>query len=320
MLDKTKKLLVLGAYGKIGKPLVDLLEKSGYTNLLFPTHKACNLLDNYSYKPYFHEEQPDFVLNLAGKITNINLCEKHPATICGQTLQMNMNLLEICKDYKVEKLLNVLCSCAYPDGKDVLCEAEFWDGSPHESVLAHGLAKRTCYFLNSSYSQQYKMNIVTVALNNVIGGADWTRPTSQKFLDSLVVKIVDAKQYKHKTVTLWGTGQPRREVIYYKDAAAGILKAFEGYSSRELLNLGTGVDYTITEYAEMIAKAINWKGEFIYQTDKPDGQMVKKFNCDKMNQTLNWFPPTSIQDGIKETVKDYKEYIKSVERRSYPLI
>ena len=320
MIDKNKKILVLGSYGRIGKPVVELLEKSGYPNILFPTHSNCDLLDRYSYESYFHTEKPEYVINLAGKITNINLCQQNPATICGHTLQMNMAVLEMCRKYEVQKLANVLCSCAYPSDKSELREDEFWDGNPHQSVLAHGLAKRTCYFLSGAYAKQYHMNIVTVALNNIVGGADWSRPTSQKFLDSLIVKIVDAKKFNLKTVTLWGSGLPRREILYYRDAAEGVLQVFEKYDSPELINIGTGHDRAITEWANLVKNIARYKGEFIYDPTKPDGQAKKLFNVNKMRCTLEWKPAISDEEAISETIKEYKEYIKGVERRSYPLI
>lgn len=321
MIDKNKSILVLGAYGRIGKSLIPLLEQSGYTNLLFPTHKTCDLLDKFSYEQYFHTERPDFVINLSGRTTNINLCEQYPATICQYTLQMNIAVLEMCRRYDVQKLVNVLCSCAYPDGKDILREAEFWDGNPHESVLAHGLAKRTCYFLSEAYAKQFHMNIVTVGLNNIVGGADWSRPNSQKFLDSLIVKFIEAKEFKLKQVNLWGSGSPRRECLFYKDAAEGILRVFESlYSSSELINVGTGKDRSIIQWAELVKNAVGYKGEITWDENKPDGQLKKLFDINKMNHVLHWKPVTSDEEAISETIKEYKEYIKDKERRSYPLI
>lgn len=321
MIDKQKKLLVLGAYGRCGRALIPLLEQSGYTNILFPTHKMCDLLDDYSYTQYFHSVKPSYVINLAGRTTNINLCNQYPASICQYTLQMNMNVLEMCCRYAVEKLVNILCSCAYPDGKEVLREAEFWNGNPHQSVLAHGLAKRTCYFLSEAYSKQYHMNIVSVGLNNIVGGANWDHPASQKFLDSLIVKFSEAKQFKLRQVTLWGSGTPRRECLYYKDAAEGVLRIFESdYADSELINIGNGRDRTILEWAELVKNAVGYKGEVVWDTTKIDGQLKKLFDVNKMKCILEWEPAISDEIAIKETIKEYKNYIKDKERRSYPLI
>src|ERR1700744_600963 len=112
LLDKKKTTLILGAYGRIGLPLVDLMDKEDYY-ILYPTRLACNLLDNYSLEQYFRNYKPSYVINLTGKTTNIGLCNDFPATICRETLLMNVNLLDICKKYKVEKLINIVCSCSY---------------------------------------------------------------------------------------------------------------------------------------------------------------------------------------------------------------
>lgn len=319
MIDKTKKLLILGAYGRIGNALVEIMDKSGY-NLLYPTKNQCNMLDKFSYEQYFYENRPNNVINVLGKTTNINLCQQNPATICGHTLQMNMVVLEMCRKYEVKKLINVLCSCAYPGNKDVLREEEFWDGNPHESVLAHGLAKRTCYFLSQAYAKQYHMNIITVALNNIFGGADWSRPTSQKFLDSIIVKFIEAKKYSLKSVTLWGSGSPMRESLYYTEAAEGILRVFESdYSDSELINIGTGRDRSIREWADMVQTAVGYKGKIIWDESKPDGQQRKLFDVNKMQSQIEWEPTITDEEAIKTTIKEYKEYIKDKERRSYPL-
>lgn len=319
MIDKNKKVLVLGAYGRCGKQLIQLLEKSGYDNLLFPTHTFCNLLNEYSYEQYFYEAKPEYVINLAAKITNLNLCNQYPASICRETVLMNTSVLEMCQKYEVQKLINIISSCAYDGETSLLKEEDFFKGSPHPSIMAHGLAKRYVYFLGSSYAKQYHMNVVNIAFNTFFGGGNWSKPASLKFLDSLIVKIVDAKLFKYKTVEIWGSGKPRREVLYTKDAVEGILRVFEQYDSPELINIGTGVDYNITEYAEMIRDIVNWKGEFVYLTDKPDGQMQKIFSIEKQQKLLNWIPSTNICDAIQETVNEYKQFCKNKERRSYRL-
>lgn len=319
MINKNKTTLILGAYGAIGKNLVSLMDKEGY-NLLYPTKKMCNFLDRDSFEIYFANNQPTYVINALARKTNINLCSSEPASICRDTLRMNMAVLEMCRKYKVEKLVNIICSCAYPDGKEELFEDEFWDGSPHKSVLAHALAKRSVYFLGHSYCEQYKINVITLCLNNLYGTNTWATPTSLKFLDSILVKVVDAQLNKIRKVSLWGTGNPRREVIHAKDAARGILRAFELYNDPELLNIGTGVELSIREYADLVKKACKWKGEFVWDETKKDGQMSKRFNVDKQRDVLNeWYPETDLFAGIKDTAESYRRYIESVERRSYPL-
>ena len=319
MIDKTKSILVLGAYGRLGKQVINKLEESGYTNILFPTHNMCDLLNPYSYEQYFHSVKPSYVINLAAKITNINLCNHYPASIARETVLMSTAALEMCKRYEVEKLVNVISSCAYDGEASLLKEEEFLTGSPHPSIMAHGLAKRMVYFLGNSYAKQYHMNVVNVAFNTFFGHADWSRPNSLKFLDSLIVKIVDAKLLKYKNVEIWGSGKPRREVIYTPDAAEGLLRTFETYNKEELINVGCGVDYTIADYANMIAQIVRYKGELCYDKNRPDGQYQKLFSVEKQRSELDWSPPTNIKDAISATIEDYKEFSKNRERTSYRL-
>lgn len=318
-MNKQNKILILGAYGRLGKILVGLMESQGYTNLLYPTHRMCDLLDPYSYEQYFHAERPEAVINLAAKTTNINLCKHYPASICRETVLMNISTMEMCKKYEVKKLVNIITSCAYDGESPILKEEEFYNGSPHPTIMPHGLAKRTIAFLGESYASQYHMNVVNVAMNSFFGCGDWSKPASLKFLDALIVKIVDAKLLGYKTIELWGSGKPRREVLYTKDAAQGLLQVFENYDSPDLINVGTGEDKTITEWAKLIAEVVKWKGELVYNREKPDGQFQKLFDVQKMKDSLNWIPPTDIKDAIKECVEDYKNFRKETERKSYRL-
>lgn len=320
MIDKSKATLVLGAYGRLGKQLVQLMEKSGYTNLLFPTHFQCDLLNPYSYEQYFHENRPHAVINLAAKVTNINLCNHYPASIARETVLMNTAVLEMAKKYEVEKVVNIISSCAYDGEAPLLREEEFLTGCPHPSVMAHGLAKRMVYFLGNSYAKQYHMNVVNIAFNTYFGCTNWEHPNSLKFLDSLIVKIVDAKLLKYKNVEIWGSGRPRREVIFTPDASEGLLRTFETYNNAELINIGSGVDFSIADYAKMIADIVRYKGELCYNTAKPDGQYQKLFDVTKMKSELDWQPPTSIRDAIAATIDDYRAYAQEKERKSYRLI
>lgn len=309
MIDKSKPTLILGAYGRIGKSLIPLMEQAGY-NLLFPTKLACNLLDRHSYEIYFHTNKPHAVINLAARNTNIHLCNEYPASICRDTLQMNMNVLEACKQYEVEKLLNIVCSCSYPHNKELLVEDEFYDGATHASVSAHGLAKRMVYYLDTAYAKQFHLNIVTVALNNVFGGASWAHPSSLKFIDSLIVRVVDAKLNKMKAIYPWGSGGVYREAILARDAADGILRVFEQYDNSELINIGTGIDYTIKDWLQMIIDEVKYRGLVEWQTDKLDGQRKKLFSVNKQRKELSWMPPTNTREALSETIKDYKKYLK----------
>ncbi len=181
---------------------------------------------------------------------------------------------------------------------------------PHPSVLAHGLAKKNTYVLGEFYRQQYGLNVINVALNNIYGGVrDWSRSADLKVVDALIKTFVDGERFPYDSIDIYGTGVARRESLYVSDAAEGILQAFEKYDESGLLNIGNGVDYSIREYANIIALLARYCGKINYSGGN-DGQIKKLFDVRKMKSKLQWEPKTQLLNGLAETILDYKNYLK----------
>lgn len=303
-------ILVLGGTGRIGNEVNYILSEYSQ-GVISPGHRECDLLDVYKYEKWFYEYKPKLVINAFGKTTNIQMCKDYPATIFRDTIQANLNVLDMCRKYDVAKLVNIVCSCSYPSGREILVEDEFMSGEPHESVSSHAYAKRMVYVAAQLYQQQFKVNTITLALNNVFGGLPyiWANPSRLKFLDSIIKKIVDAKLQRLKKLTLWGSGKARREVIYYKDAAKYVVNSAELYNDNSLLNIGTGWDLSIAEWADVVSKVVNWKGKVEWNTEMNDGQMKKLFDVSKMRSLLG-YEFTPIEDAIEETAQSYLKYLE----------
>lgn len=305
MIDKTKPLLLLGGNGVIGSCLKDILSQQGY-NFVAPDRKLCDLSDSRSTNIYFSKCQPSYVINLAAVKTNIKLNKEIPADIYSKTVQMGLNIFHACNKYNVEKLVSVVSSCAYYP-TEILKPEEFDIGPVHSSIEPHGNAKRQLFYLAKYYNQQYNLNAVTIGLNNVYGGFDYDKPEMMKVLDSLIRKFVVAKINGEKRVIVWGTGDPKREFIYYADAAEGILEVFKHYNEvDEVINIGCGYDVSIRELAYMIQDLIDPSIEVVFDTSKPDGQMKKMFDITKMKEKLGgWEPKVDIYTGLKSTIEWY---------------
>ena len=309
------KILFLGSTGTIGKCLKNLLIENMY-DFYAPTHNECDLIDqNNGHSGLQNLEYilSDYnitdIISLSAVKTSIFLNKEKPADICYHTLQMNINLFEACKRYnKLNKILHIVSSCGYPTDIDLLRENDFFAGEVHESVRPHALSKKVIYALGKFYRQQYKLPIVACCLNNVYGNCDYDKKDTFKVLDSLIVKFVDAKLTNQPSITINGTGAARREFIYAKDAACGILEVFKKYDG-DLINVGSGYDFTVKELTEnFIRPLVGYKGEIIWLGGE-DGQLRKCFEINRMISQLGWHPPTSLVEGIQETINNYYEYL-----------
>lgn len=324
---KLGTVLVTGGSSMIGRQLVPLLRDEGF-EVFAPSKMEMNCLVLQSVYDYFDKHQPDYVIHLAGYNGGIEFNKRFPADIYMQTAWMALSVLGAASFYS-KKVVSVLPSCAYFPGKqyirndewgtpyiandgvaDVLYERNFAKGEPHESVACHGLAKRILFDYSRQLHKQFKLNAVSCVLNNCYGpNARHDEPLRLKVADALIQRFCDTKANGGKTVQVWGTGQSRREFLFAKDAAIGILKVLQHYDDpTEVINIGSGTDVSIKELAELIRDIVDPSITIEFDTSKPDGQMKKMFDNTKMKNLLRWEPSTELADGIKETVDWYNNF------------
>jgi len=301
-----EKIILFGGRGTVGKALRKLLLSEGY-EFISPSRRECDLCNLNEVDNLFHTYQPKYTINLTGEKTNITTNDKTPALIYSNTVQAGLNLFYCCQLYGVKKLLQVVSSCAYPYDKTPLREEDFDKGQVHPSIESHGNAKRQLYYLAKYYKKQYGLNTITLCFNNIYGGRN--PKEILKVCDSLIVKMIEGKKYNHDSIELMGTGKACREFIYHKDAAEGVLKAFNTLDEIDLLNIGNGVDISIKELAIIIKYLVGYEGKITFnQNQNHDGQQSKLLEVDKMKKLLNrWCPPTELSKGIRESVDWYSE-------------
>lgn len=311
----------------IGRALIPILLENNY-EVLAPSKDEMNCLMLQMVYDYFDKYKPKYAIHCAGFNGGIEFNRRVPADIYIQTASMALSVLSAANMY-CEKVVSVLPSCAYYPGKryvrqdewgasyiandgvaDILNERNFESGEPHPSVACHGLAKRILFDYSRQLDKQFKMNAVCCVLNNCYGPyARHDEPDRLKVADNLIQRFCDAKAKNIKQVEVWGTGTPRRELLFSKDAAEGIYKVFQHYDNpHEVINIGSGVDVSIKDLAEKIRDLVDPEIEIVYNTDKPDGQMKKLFDNSKMKELLSWEPTTSLEDGFRETIKWYNEF------------
>jgi len=310
-------VMVTGGQSMIGRQVVSLLREKGYFVDPVP-HSECDLTQEGPICERFEMVEPDYVIHLAGYNGGIAWNKKHPERIFRRTVRMGMNVLEAASLHDVKKVISIISSCAYPDmGEIMMHEFDFWSGESNESVECHGLAKR---FLHA-YSKQLnkdeaiKGQYICAVVNNSYGPWDSFHPFKTKVVAALIKKFVEAKRDGLNSVECWGTGLPRREFIYCKDVARALVLIMENESEVDLMNVGSGVDYSIKELTDKIAQLVGYEGEITWDSSKPDGQMRKMLNSKYFQKSHGFKPEYNLEQGLKETIDWYTSNKEEADER-----
>jgi len=311
-----QKVMVTGAESMIGRAITWSLARKGNVVIDVVSHPECDLLDINQTRSRFQSFKPDYVIHAAGYNGGIEWNKRYPAKIFYRTVQMGLNVLEMCHRFKVQRVQSIISSCAYPDtDSEELKEENFWNGASNPSVECHGHAKR---FLDAFSRQLYKEHgtmATSVILNNSYGPHDNYDVNKTKVVGAMVKRFVNARDKKLPHVECWGSGKPLREFVYCEDAGDLIVRALEKYCNPMLpLNLSTGIEVSIKELAETTAKVARYKGDIRWDTTKQDGQLRKKLSTKRMFEEL--YPNrdkkfTPLKRGLRQTVKWYEDERKT---------
>lgn len=302
-----KRVLVTGSRSMIGRATRATLHYRGAV-ICSCDHSYLDLMDFERTKHFFEQSKPDYIIHLATYSGNIQFNQKYPADTFYRTTQIGLNVLTAAQQLGVKKVVSILSSCAIADcGKEELEEDDLWKGKPNPSIECHGFAKRNLDAYSRQISRQFGLDYVTCIVNNSYGPNDSFDPVKTKVIGSLIKRFVDAKDQDLKEVECWGTGTPLREFIYCYDAGEGIVQVLEKYDdSRSPINITSGIEVSIKNLTELIAKIVGYTGQIKWDTSKSDGQMRKRLSMTKMREYIE-FKPTSLEDGLKATIKWYRE-------------
>lgn len=307
---KNKNIIVTGPKSMIGRSVIKLLKKRE-ANVWPLSHEEVNLLDQDETFKVINNINADYCLHLAGFNGNIRFNSIYPADIFFKTTQMGLNVLYACAENGVAKTVSVLSSCGYRAGEEPLKEEDFLNGEPDESTEAHAYGKRDLLIYSKLLHKQLDYNAVCSIFNTTYGPYDSFDLNKTKVVGSLIKKFVDAVEDGADEVECWGTGNPRRELIYCDDAAEGIIQTLEKYNDpTKPLNIGFNEDIKLQELSQKIADAANFKGKILWDLSRPDGVSRKLLDSSRMkdfNITINQTP---LEVGLKNTIEFYKEQNK----------
>ncbi|MFA5420901.1 MAG: GDP-L-fucose synthase [Patescibacteria group bacterium] len=309
MMEKNSKICVLGGTGLVGSSIIRQLKKQGYTNILAPSSKELNLLDKEQVDSYHKNEQPEFIFMVAGLVGGIYGNMKRPADFLYYNSMMILNLLEAIKGHSPRtKILYTGSTCIYPkENPQPINEDRFMAGKLEETNKGYAVAKGLGIVACQLYRKQYDINAISVMPTNMYGPNDTYDLENGHMIPSLIKKFIEAKR-NNTSLSFWGTGTPRREALFVDDAADACIHLMNTYNEGEIVNIGTGFDYSIKEFIAILEEVIDYRAEIHWDASKPDGTKEKRTDITKLKTIMPDFNPRSFKEGVLETIKaDFKE-------------
>ena len=323
LINKNDRIFIAGHTGMVGGAIKRLLKNKGYENLITPSRRDLNLADSRKVENWFKENKPNVVILAAAKVGGIIANDKYSGDFILENLKIEINVIENAWKNNVKRFLFIGSSCIYPKfAKQPIKEEYLLSGDLETTNESYAIAKITGIKLCSALKKQYNFDAISLMPTNLYGPGDNYHSINSHVLPSLINKFYNAKQKGCSSVTCWGTGSPRRELLYVDDLAEAVIFVLENISSNNkalfdkysnylgIINVGIGVDIPINELAKLIASEVNFQGQIIWDKSKPDGTPRKILNSSKINK-LGWKATTHIEKGIDLTLKDFIENKKN---------
>ena len=303
-------LLLTGGSGLVGRNIQNHIASDSW-NIIAPSSNDLNLMDYTSVKSFFNECKPDIVLHCAGRVGGISANVLEPVAFLDSNLAIGRNVIMGAREAKIKKLINLASTCIYPrEAQNPLKEKYILEGKLEPTNEGYAIAKivalRLCQYIRK---EDPSYNYKTLIPCNLYGRFDKFDPKNSHLLPAIIHKVHRAKITGKQSVEIWGDGSARREFMYVEDLADAIYFAMESILDiPDLMNIGVGTDYTIKEYYESVAKAIGWRGEFVFDHSKPTG-MAQKLSDTSLQSKWGWQPKITLKEGIRLTYKYYLENV-----------
>ncbi len=308
-MQKSSKIYVAGHRGLVGSALLRKLEKEGFTNLVLKTSHELDLRNQAEVDSFFKKEKPEYVFLAAAKVGGIYANNTYPAEFIYDNLVIATNVIHAAYQAGVKKLLNLGSSCIYPKmAPQPIEESSLLTGLLESTNEAYAVAKIAAIKLCKHYNKQYGTNFISLMPTNLYGENDNFDLKNSHVLPALIRKFVEAKESGVDSVSVWGTGKPRREFLHADDlvdAALYLMQNKDYAEIGEFVNVGTGEDVSIKELAELIQKLVGFKGSITWDLSKPDGTPRKLLDVSRLH-SLGWKYKVGLEEGIKQTIGWYQ--------------
>ncbi len=305
MLKKNSKIFIAGHNGMVGSAVYNHFKLKKYSKLYAIDKKKLNLLNQKSVFKYLNKIKPEYVIVAAAKVGGILANKKNKQKFLYENLQIQNNLIHGSYLAKVKNLIFLGSSCVYPKKcQQPIKEEYLLRGSLEETNDAYAIAKISGMKLCETYSNNYNLNYKTLMPCNLYGPKDKYDTENSHFFPALLKKIYLAKKYNRKILNIWGSGKPRRELLYVGDVAEAVEFFLKKKIKESFINIGTGHDKSIIWYAKFIMKELKANLKIKYDKSKPDGTSRKCLNI-KVAKKYGWKPKTSLKTGFKITYHDF---------------
>jgi len=304
---QNKQILVTGGSGFLGSHVIQALKRHGVeeSQLRIPRRASTDLriLENCQRAV----EGQDLVIHMAATVGGIGINREKPGEFFYDNLMMGVQLIEAARQAGIKKFVTIGTICAYPKFTPIpFHEEDLWNGYPEETNAPYGIAKKVLLVQGQSYRQQYSFQSIYLLPVNLYGPGDNFDPRSSHVIPALIKKCVDAVEAKASVIEVWGDGSPTREFLYVDDAAEGIVLAAERYEGDEPVNLGSGMEISIRDLVETIARLTGFAGDLVWDTSKPNGQPRRQLDVSRAESSFGFRAHTSFEEGLRRTIEWYR--------------
>ena len=301
-----KRVLVTGGSGFLGTPTIGRFESYDVADVFAPRSEEYDLRERDAIRAVLADTAPDVVVHLAAVVGGIGANMATPGQFFYDNAIMGIQLIEESRLAGVSRFVCVGTVCAYPKHAPVpFTEDDLWNGYPEETNAPYGLAKKMLLVQLQAYRQQYGFEGVYLLPVNLYGPRDNFDARTSHVIPALIKKAVDARESYAPSITCWGTGRASREFLYVDDAAEGIAAAAARYEAAEPVNLGSAQEITIAELTELIAELVDFRGEIVWDTTKPDGQPRRWLDTSRAEREFGFRAATGLREGLVRTIDWY---------------
>jgi GDP-L-fucose synthase len=307
-LDKVSRIFVAGHRGLVGSAIVRRLQAEGFSSLLLRSHAELDLTDRSAVDRFFDAERPEYVFLAAARVGGINANNTRPAEFIHSNLAIQTNVIDAAYRFGVRKLEFLGSSCIYPrDAPQPIREEYLLTGPLEPTNEPYAIAKIAGIKTMQAYSRQYGFCGISLMPTNLYGPGDNFDLNDSHVMPALIRKVHEAQIASAPSVTVWGTGAPRREFLHVNDLADAAVFLMREYDSPEIVNVGTGADISIRELVEMICRVAGYRGGILFDSSRPDGTPRKLLDVSKLTK-MGWKPSVALNDGVRDTWQWYQQH------------
>ena len=304
----TKKILLTGGSGFLGRHVLNALRDEGARDVVVPRKAQYDLTQEEAVARVYRDHRPRVVIHLAAIVGGIGANREKPGQFFYDNLMMGTQLMEYARRSGVEKFVGIGTICSYPKLTPVpFREDEIWSGYPEETNAPYGLAKKMLLVQGQAYRAQYGFNAIHLLPVNLYGPSDNFDPASSHVIPALMLKCQEAMDERTSEIVCWGDGSPTREFLYVEDCAEALVAATRLYDGPEPVNIGAGFEISIKALSELIAELMEFEGEIRWDVTKPNGQPRRCLNVDRAREAFGFQAKTDFRSGLEKTIRWFRE-------------